>query len=114
MPNQAICLKSPSDCTFICSRCSLAFEEWVLDRERAVCYPSRSTEPNTVLMDQKLREFLPLLETKWGTRPRCVLAFQGSSDEHWQIFNPYDTGMGAIPRYAIGVDGLIAKIGDDL
>ena len=64
-------------------------------------------------MDEALRKLLPLLEAKWGTRPRCVLACQGSSDEHWQIYNPYDTGMVAIPRYAIGHDGLTIKVGGD-
>lgn len=55
-------------------------------------------------MDKLLRTILPQLEQEWGTRPRCVLACQGGSDEHWQIFNPYDMGMAAMPRYTVTND----------
>ena len=57
-------------------------------------------------MDEHLRNFIPQLEVEWGTRPRCVLANQGSADEHWQIFNPYDVGMAQLPRYVVDDEGV--------
>lgn len=61
-------------------------------------------------MDSKLRDLIRRLEPKWGTRPRCVLALQDGADEHWQVYNPYDTGMSVLPRYTVSLDGGIEKV----
>lgn len=44
------------------------------------------------------------LESEWGTRPRCVLANAGGSDQHWQFHHPSDSS--GIPRSVL-VDGIL-------
>lgn len=61
-------------------------------------------------MDSALRSLIRRLEIEWGARPRCVLAEQDGADEHWQLFNPYDEGVIAIPRYTVDLDANVEEV----
>lgn len=57
-------------------------------------------------MDRILRETLPDLEIKWGGKPRCVLMYQGTEDEHWALYDPIDVGLAAGPKVVIDNEGV--------
>jgi len=47
----------------------------------------------TSTMDILLRNVIKEFEKNYKTRPRCVLALQGGSDEHWQVYHPVTNNM---------------------
>jgi len=61
-------------------------------------------------MDSALRSLIRRLQAEWGARPRVVLAEQDGPDEHWQVFNPYDTGMSALPRWTVDLNSNIEEV----
>jgi hypothetical protein len=61
-------------------------------------------------MDSTLRSLIARLEVEWGTRPHCVLALQGGTDEHWQVWNPYDMGASQMPRWTVDLDCNVEEV----
>jgi hypothetical protein len=56
-------------------------------------------------MDVILRNVIEVCEKEWKTRPRCVLACRGASDEHWQVWHPARMGTEDHPAYTVDKDG---------
>jgi hypothetical protein len=53
-------------------------------------------------MDVIVRNVIEVCEKEWKTCPRCVLACQGASDEHWEVWHPDRTSG---PAYTIDKNG---------
>jgi len=63
--------------------------------------------PDTDQMARTARRAAMAAEAIWGHAPTLILACAGWSDEHWQLWHPYDTRHGS-PSLVVSGDGVHA------